>query len=370
LHLVLGLQVVWATASAAFVGTALHSLEFFGIVDDFVVPAALFTIAPVAYRERIDRALLLRAVALMSIYLGLMSAFQSFGITGLLVPSYLSETASPGSIARATGPSLQVASNGATLAMCLPFAFTLMSEERRFWRGVGFLAVLLSATGAFLTLTRSVWGAIIAVVAVYVVLDPRVRRRAVVLSGALVAGVAAALVLSPALAAAVLDRLSTVRSINDRTTTNAAAISMFEEHPLTGVGYRQFLPQVRDYVRQLDLVPLTETDIPVHNVLLGRAAELGSVGVGLSILALLLGPVLLAATWLRRRERTWSRIALSAFAGWFCVAMATPMGYAFPNYVLWLLVGIAFAIERQSREGVLMDGWQDRGAVPVEPGKS
>ncbi|MFT4157649.1 MAG: O-antigen ligase family protein, partial [Microbacterium sp.] len=339
-HAILLAQVLWIAGSAALGATLLRADSFYAALDQVIVPSVLFTIAPIAFHSAADRLLLLRALAITALYVGVMSTLQSLGIGFLLFPRYLAEAAVAGEITRAVGPSLQVASNGAMLTMCIAPLIMLLKRSTGWWRLIAALGIVAVSSGAFLTLTRSVWLAWILAVGVYVALDPTLRRPALRLLGALAVVLALLLVAVPPLFEVVSDRFTTQRSLDDRSTTNIAALSMLDTHPILGVGWGRFLDEVDSYVRQQDLVPLTTTHIPAHNIVLSRAAETGAVGAALFLASLIAGPIASVVRSWRGVDREWGIILLSAFGAWLSVAMLTPMGYTFPNYFLWLLAGI------------------------------
>ena len=339
-HAVLGLQVVWVLGSAAFAGTLAQPTGFFALLDEVLVPLFMVVLAPVAFAGRSDRLLLLRSLAVVGLYLGIMSTFQALGEPRLLFPGYLADGLVQGEINRAGGPFLQVGGNGSAMAMCIPLALLLFQVSHGRWRVVSALSVAACSWGCLVTLTRSVWLAALAAFLVYFLLDARLRRWTPAFLLGTAASLAAALAWVPGLYEATFERLNTGRSIDDRTTTNAAAFSMLWEHPVAGVGWARFLSVVDDYVRQQDLVPLTNTHIIAHNVVLSRAAELGIVGAVLLILAILLGPVRASVVAPAAREAGWRTALAAMFASWLCVAMLTPMGYPFSNYLLWVVTGL------------------------------
>jgi len=342
LHVLLLCQSLWVTGSAISVSTLYEATSAFALVDEVLAPLLLTLVAPLAFAARADQLLLFKTTTLVGLYAGVVSVFQTLGLTQLLLPRYLSDAVASDQIDRAGGPFLQVGANGAALAMCLPFALVAFRRLKGFWRPLAALSVVACATGCLLTLTRSSWIAIVAGAVVYFCFDDRLRKAIPAMLGAVAVGVVVLLELVPGLYEATVDRFGTQRSLDDRSTTNAAAVSMLEENPLAGIGWGRFLSQVDEYVRQLDLVPLTTTHILAHNVVLSRAAELGAVGAGLFVASLVAGP---GRASLRAADAgdLWRGVIPALFAAWLCVAMFTPMGYAFPNYLLWTATGIALS---------------------------
>jgi putative inorganic carbon (HCO3(-)) transporter len=160
-----------------------------------------------------------------------------------------------------------------------------------------------------------------------------------------VIAVIAALALIPGLRDSVSSRAGNQRSIYDRQNTNAAALRIVDRFPLEGVGWVRFRLVSDEYVRQAPDYPITNIKIEVHNVPLGRAAELGLPGALVWLGSLVLGPI--AAAWRSRglsdELRGWRLLLIGTLTGWGAAAMLTPLPYALPNLLIWLLAGIVAA---------------------------
>jgi O-antigen ligase len=225
---------------------------------------------------------------------------------------------------------------------------------------------VLCAVGTLFSLQRAVW--IAAFVATFVTLLwlPRLRRFLVPAAVAGVVTVGAAVVFIPGLAAKVHQRSHDQSSIYDRQNLNAAALAATEAHPLTGIGWGRFLTRNVDYLQQAGGRPLVQaatvsqvlkvsiTKEPVHNVYLGYAAELGLVGAALWAVAFAagVGGALLArpppplAYW---------RMGLAAVAIAVLIVDATVPPANFPILLLWLWAGVVW-VGRGREEGSLEAG--------------
>ncbi|MGY1636658.1 O-antigen ligase family protein [Geodermatophilus sp. SYSU D00742] len=333
--------VLWASWSALTHGALQTAYGSYALLDRIVVPFLLFALAPVLFAREEDRRLLLRTLVVLGLYLGATAVLEIAGPSWLVLPRYVMDPEAGILFGRARGPFVQPEANGLVLAACMFASALYVSRARGAWRVASAAAVLLTATGVVLTLTRSVWvGAALGVLVLMVVVPP-LRRRLV----ALVAGAAAAggllLLTVPGLTTVLVDRLTTARSIFDRQNTNAAALRAVGAHPIDGIGWTQFLGQSTDWVRQADDYPITNVDIEVHNVLLSRAAELGLVGAALWVACVLAGPVL-AAT---RRPgdpdlQGWQPVFIGYACVWGVCAMLSPLPYVLPNNLFWLLAGM------------------------------
>ncbi|TDB97475.1 O-antigen ligase family protein [Actinomadura sp. 7K534] len=177
--------------------------------------------------------------------------------------------------------------------------------------GLGVLALALA-----LALSRGTWLALgAAAVLTLVVFDRWTAAKVLACCGALLLVVP---VLAGGGSAAVLDRAGSMaasisdpdRSVADRYHLWAAAVRIWEDNPVTGVGAKNF-PAYRDSYAGIELSSGSETADPVHgyirqpllsphNEYLLFLAEQGVVG--LAGLAAMIG-VLLAGLWTRRRVR-------------------------------------------------------------------
>ena len=339
-HAVLALQLVWVAASTVWVGTATDSYSFFAMLDQVIVPSLFFVVGPIAFAREQDRRFLLRGIAVTVIYCSYVSIAQAFALGALVFPRFAAEGLVAGEINRAGGPFLQIAANGSALAMAIPLLVVLFERSTGAWRLTAGVAAALAAGGAFLTLTRSVWIATLLSIVVSMWFSERLRAWLVPSLVALSVSLLAVLTLVSSVADAVVERFGTERSIDDRAITNAAAVAMVDKYPLTGVGWGRFLSLVDGYVVQPDVGPLTNTHIIAHNIILSRAAELGLVGAALLVASLVLGPLRAAFRPRPGVDAAWRHALLASSLAWFVVAMLTPMGYAFSNYLLWLVAGI------------------------------
>ena len=192
----------------------------------------------------------------------------------------------------------------------------------------------------FFTLTRSLWigvavGAVIALMA-----EPGLRRRVMIGSGVLVGLLVAAIATIPLLNAAVQDRLGDDRSAFDRINALNAGLRALESHPIEGVGYQNFPAVQVNWLWQDDLMPITETGIAVHNVILGHAVELGLVGAALwvGVLGLVISAALAGDSSAAPRP---VRLGVLAYVtGWLVVSMFVPITYTLPCTLFWLGLGL------------------------------
>lgn len=342
LHWMMLAFALYTTYSALAAGTLFELEGFYALLDRIIVPFVLFSLGAVIFDDPNRRDLLLKMLTLVGIYLGITAFFEMVGPAALVFPKYIMNPELGILFGRARGPFITAEADGMVLAMAMFAAGVLYSRTSSwFWRRITPVSVAVSAMGAVLTMTRSIWlGMVLAVLAsMYMV--PQIRKPL------FKAGLAAAAVMAFVLLAiapareAFLDRLTTERSVNDRQNTNAAAVRILEEHPLSGVGWHKFVEVGSDWVRQADTYPITNVDIEIHNVILSRAAELGIPAAALWVAIVLMGPVLALAYRQRGDMASFKVLAVAAFIIWLVPTFSSPNPYPMPNFLMWLLAGIA-----------------------------
>jgi O-antigen ligase len=343
--------VAWVIASALAAGTLLTNYGLFALVDRIVLPFVFFLLAGAVFRDVRSRNLLLRVLVLIGLYLGLTAFFEIVGPHALVVPAYIMDPDVGILFGRARGPFVASDADGLVMVASIAAGVLGWSQWRGGWRWTAVATSLVCSLGALLTLTRSIWlgGALGLTLAGLAA--PRLRRWLPLVLIMLAAGVVVALATVPGLHEDATERAATSRSLQDRANTNAAALRVVEERPLTGVGWMRFIDESEDYVRQSDEFPLTNIHIEVHNVVLGRAAELGLPGAALWILCLLAGPVAAAVRPLAGPPDVegWRLVLLATLTCWIVAIMVSPVPYPLPNYLVWLLGGLVATHGRRRR---------------------
>lgn len=208
---------------------------------------------------------------------------------------------------RASGPLPDPNYFGQVLVLGLPLALAVALLDRRaVVRTLGAAAGVAILAAIFITFSR---GALLGVAVMIGAGVMTLRSRWLLLSGALLAG-AIALALAPG---AYLDRLAPIwqaasalanggqffadPALGQRVAVVTAAIEMFRDNPVFGIGFGQFPVQFADVALRggLDLGAPAEA----HSMFLEKLAETGAVGFGL-----LVGMILFCVvTALRARRR-------------------------------------------------------------------
>lgn len=341
----LGIALACAVVSAALAGSLTTSGGFFTLFDRYgALPFVLFLVAPLAFRDHERRAVLLVALVALGGYLGLTALFEAAGARALVFPRYILDEAAGIHFGRARGPFVQAAANGFALFACGVAAAIALSVWRQLPARLAAGAVLLlCAAGCLFTLQRTVWLAAAAAALVALLAAQELRRYLVPAAVVVVLVVAGAFAAIPGLSVRAEERRDNERSIWDRRNTNAAALRLIADKPLTGTGWHRFAQERFPYYRQAEGYPLTFDGEIVHNVFLSNAAELGLpiAMLWLAAAAAAIGGALLARGPPELRPWRIGLLALAVF--WLVAANVSPLLQPFPNLVLWMWAGVVMA---------------------------
>ncbi|MFT3944487.1 MAG: O-antigen ligase family protein [Ancrocorticia sp.] len=360
-YVVAGATIVWTLLSWMSIWPNSDTQPAFALLDRIIVPLLMFPLGAVIFSTEHRRELLLRMLALMGIYTGFTALIEWGGPRWLLFPRYIAETPIATDVFRPGGPWLSPEPVGMVSVLTLFAAGLLVYVSQQWlWRIIGAVGVIFGMIGAVACLTRSNWVAGILAGLAIAALVPRLRRRLVLIAVLFVIAGAVTLILLPEFREQLLARLFTERSLYDRQNTNAAAIRIIQQLPLFGIGWGQFIHENVLWVRQADTYPVTSVTIEVHNVFLARAAETGILGALLWGLCFITGPLLgLIAKPGTAWSRHWKLLGVAAFFVWIVPTMASPNPYLTPNYLVWLIWGIA-------ARGILIDLPRRPAPLPAE----
>jgi O-antigen ligase len=118
---------------------------------------------------------------------------------------------------------------------------------------------------------------------------------------------------------------------------------MVEERPLTGFGWHRFNEASSSFVQQADDIPLTDEGEILHNVYVSNAVELGLLGAGVWLAALVAcigAPIVSRAP---PELGAWRAGLIAIATLWAVVAMFSPLVRVFPNLILWSWAGVVAA---------------------------
>jgi O-antigen ligase len=359
------LAMVQSGLLAREVGVALNEISTFAIQG-----VLLYILVLNVLRSQSTLRLALWSVLAAAAFLAAVSVFQYvtktfdhqyFGFSALDT-AYLSGRATD---PRASGPVGDPNYYAQILLPALAFGLVFALRERR--RSLRLLAAAMAAMILFaVMLTASRGGAIALVAMLVVMIALRFFRPAQLVAA--VAVLAAGLVLNPSyaqrltgtslsgIAAPAGSTVAADTAARARLTENLAALHVFEDHPLFGVGPGEFPLYYQEYAGRIGIEvhdrQRTGQDAgeapqrAAHNIALGLAADLGIVGLGLFIvvLGLAFGGLLRARRhWLSQHRPECADVAgalVVALTG-YLVAGAF-LSLAFQRY-LWLLLAMAGA---------------------------
>lgn len=342
-YIVAALTVLWTTLSWVSSGSLTDSYKLFGLLDRIIVPLLMFPLGAVIFGTAHRRELLLRTVSVLGVYLGVVGVLEYLGLHSLIFPSYIGGLREQSEEFRAGGPWLSPEPYGMVAALALVLSILLFRTTRSAaWRVVAVAGMAGGLVGSVLCMTRSVWGAVLAAGLLAGLILKRTRRWMPLIVLAVVAVAVLLLYAFPDFRDALLARLTTERSVFDRQNTYEAAWLIVAQLPLFGIGWGEFITQNVLWVRQADTYPVTTVTIEIHDVFLSRAAETGIIGGLLWILCVATGPLLgLLAKPQTLSAARWKLAGLAAFLIWFFPSLTSPNPYPMPNYLIWLVWGIA-----------------------------
>lgn len=340
-HWVMALTLVWMIGSALAAGTLARGGERFELLERVgVLPFVLFLVAPVVFDTEEHRRILLGALVALGAYLGFTALMETLNIRALVFPSFINNPSLGTHVDRARGPFLEAVTNGAGLYTGLIGAtIALITWRTPRARQLAAVVIVLCGGGLLFTETRSVWLAAVVSTVLTLLAIRELRYWFVPAVAAGTAVVMISLATVPGLAHAVQHRENDDRTVWDRKNLATASVNMVKAHPLLGIGVGRFVDESQDYFVESPDYPLTASGTINHNVYLTYAAEAGLVGVGLWLLAVVLG----AAEALLPgppEARVW-QAAFGSFFLFYLVISAFVFAQVFPNDMLWLLAGVA-----------------------------
>ena len=343
-HWLMLVAVVYVAGSALLAGTLDQSTWFIKLFDTFgITPFLVFLVAPVAFRERRQRQILLAALVAFGAYLSLTTLFERVGIDALVFPRYILDPDYGIHQGRGRGPFVEAVTNGFALYMCAVAAAIAFKQWRGERRGTAAGVVgLLCVAGILLSLERSVWVAATAGTLVTVLSLNRDRLAALKVLFAIAIAMGISIAAIPGLAGEISDRFDDDGTVHDRKNLGRAAFNMFEVKPTLGWGWGEFVPNSFDYFEQASDYPLGNIGgFEIHSTVLIYLVELGMVGTALWVLVVGVGVI----GGIPKRGPPdlddW-RTGLIAVAVAYLVVTNFVPPQVFPNLTLWLWAGIGW----------------------------
>ncbi len=192
-------------------------------------------------------------IVLFGIYLSITAVFESLKLWSLVFPKFIADPTLGIHFGRARGPMLQSVRLGVCLNFCLIVLWAYVLYAKRFekwaWIVAGCLTPLL-LLGIFLTKTRSIWMATIAIVLISMWTMLKGKARYVSIGSLVLAGALGGIVVGPNLVAFKREysEAETLESTKMRGAFAYVSYKMFLDKPITGFGFNQFQIFNRPYL--------------------------------------------------------------------------------------------------------------------------
>jgi putative inorganic carbon (HCO3(-)) transporter len=352
-HLLMCLTIIYVFTSAVAVGSASNETALLTLIDQFgILPFVMYLVAPSVFPGKRERNMLLGTLLGVGAYLGFTAIFESLGPHALVFPRYILNVDEllPGE--RAGGPFQSSVAEGFATFSCAVIAivaFTQWSGRRH--RVIAATVTLVDMFGCFLTLERGVWLGAVAGAVVAAGLT-RTGRRLIVpaaLTCALVIG--GALLVSSGLSHKTSARVEDQRSVWDRENQVAVGLLMLKERPLVGFGWDEYTADDLNYFRQAYTYPMVGYSLssytslgkllPLHELYLAYAVELGVVGLLLWLGCILWG--IGGAIFCRGPSelRPWKIGLLAETVCFLVICSVNPDQAPFSALLLWTWAGVA-----------------------------
>ncbi len=360
---------------------ALDSAPVLGSLQTFLIEGPILwflVINAIDDRVRLERAM--AALVVASALLGGLSLLQYatdtydndyFGFAQVDENRILLLESDVGATPRLSGPLGEQNRYAQLLLVVVPVGVAL--SRRRGLRGPAYsAAVLLVVTGIVLTASRGAALALGVTFLAMVALRLVNRRALVVVAVTALVG----LVVLPSYRERVTSSFDALSGVDDteevdgstlsRITENVAAVNMFNDHFVTGVGPDGYPRQYERYAERIGLNVKDEARRP-HNLYLGIAAELGILGLSTFLATVGFVLVRLFRAWAAARDDP----QLAAIASGFIAAIAAYLvsgiflHLAFERY-LWMLLALADAAARIVRqEATVVRDTSDASTTPL-----
>jgi O-antigen ligase len=304
----------------AFVGylglnTLAHDWRAYGmksavtLVLFYGLPLAMYFVARAIPQTARGLAGYLWFLTAFGLYLGLTAVAEWRGMHGFVFPRYIASPQYWEFLGRGRGPYLNPCANGLYLTVGASAALLLWPRARGAAKVAAAGAASMGIIGVFATLTRCVWiGSGLAWLIVVVAQAPR-RWRAPLVAGAVVIAALVLVTKWQDLQAFKRDKHVSAEGMAQsaplRPMLAAIAWRMFEENPVFGCGFGQYLTAAKPiFSERFSSLPVEQAKPYVqHNIFLSLLTETGLIG--------LLCYVAVLAAWSRMAWRLWSDSARS-----------------------------------------------------------
>lgn len=355
LDVLLLLHTLYVLANVTFIGNQIRTHEW---MMSSVSPFIAYLIGKNILRRDSDVRYLLVFFFVMTVYYYVQSLAQRYGLDFLVWPKgILDRGGGLWQEGRSRGPFLHPPLFGQVMAMLMLVQFYFFYRVKRgLWRSLILVSIAASGLGIIYTYTRAPWVAAVAGILTLAVLRPRLRQ--LTLSLGVIIGV---LLFFGNLRLQderfLQERISTTVTIENRLAAFSAAVRMWRDHPVLGIGYFNWNKHYWRYQRGEE-IPFygyikryTARRMTPHDIYWSRLAEEGLVSVGLLAAAFGVGYLRFRRLWREVPERAWlNRDGLAVFAA---IVVSYMVGGAFidfryfdlVNAIPFLLAGVLYGYQ-------------------------
>jgi hypothetical protein len=300
-------HAAYILANTMYIGSQAHTHEW---SLSSVTPLVGYLMGKnIIYRER-ELRYLFKFIFVLMIYYAIQSIGQKFNLTFLVWPkTTLDLSVGLHHVGRSRGPFLHPPLFGQIMAMLLPIQiYVYFRVKGRLQKGSVLAVLLMTAMGMLYTYTRAPWVAAIVGLLVLAFLRPRYRQ--LLLGTGVVVAMAAFLGIVQVVesdSAFLQERFTNLWTIKNRAAALSAAIRIWKDNPLFGVGFFNWGEVYGMYRRGEEILFLGYVEryagagIQIHDIYFGRLAEEGIVSIAL------LGSAL-GIVWFRIR-RLWEQVS-------------------------------------------------------------
>lgn len=292
------------------------------------LPVFVYLLMRHSRMSQTDLKYILLGLGAFGIYLALTAVAEMRSMYALVQPQYIVTSEVREFFGRGRGPFLNPVANGTFLVVCLCCVLSWWPKSKSSARYFVAATGLVLCVGVYATLTRSNWLALVAGLTWFVFVPASPRAKAGMFVAAVLAGIALFPVVSDKIFSFKRDQDVSVadmeKSAQLRPMFAMIAWDMFQDRPLTGVGFGQYTQYKKPYLRAADADrPLVLTrPYMQHNVFLAYLTELGLLGVGVLLWLLIHSGRLAWRVWCRSslalEARQWGLITL-AFLSCYCI---------------------------------------------------
>jgi len=309
----------------------------------FAIPFLAYFIARRGVRTNEQMYAFFAGLGLVALYLVVTGLGESWGINWLVFPKFVLNPDMGIHYGKVRGIFLNASWNGLAIAMSLPVLIWLFFIEQGVRRWLWLLVAILAAVPLTFTMQRAAWLSAAAALGVTALSWP---SRRTLLVGSLVFGVTGGFfVTSDMLVRRMEKKVQDQSTIDIRIALVKTGLNMFQDNPVTGVGFNRFGEEVNKHSPYYYTVGETYS----HNGILTILAELGLVGF-LPYMAIF-GFLLFESFDVYRRHpnlQAFIGVLWGVTAAFAVMIMAVEMrGNLYPSTLLFALWGMGLAALRR-----------------------